>query len=429
MTVDLTLLQPILSETSELSERFEAAGHTLYLVGGLVRDVMAGRPLDNDIDLTTDAEPEETKALLAGWADALWTQGERFGTIGCTHNGMVIEITTHRAEFYDPASRKPRVRFSRAIEADLSRRDFTVNAMAIRLPDGELIDPFGGGADLAAGVLRTPGEPTLSFGDDPLRMLRAARFHAGYGLRPSPEVEMAMAAMGERLEIVSAERVRDELDKLLVLEDPVPGLDLLDRTGLMGRIVPAYGDESCPAGPHWPGVVGRMPPSARLRRSAFFVRLWRCRGEGGLRSELGRLRWSRADQAGVERLLGALERVMRTVGDRDGVGGWTDSDTRHLAALLDGDLESLAALVADEAFLGPDQGAVLRSRWQDLAAREDLSRMDIPLSGSDVMSVLGIGPGEEVGRAIGHLKELRLARGPMSRDEAELELQRWFTPD
>ena len=427
------MLESILAETAELSARFTAAGHNLYLVGGLVRDLMAGRPLDNDIDLTTDAQPEQTKDLLAGWADALWTQGERFGTIGCTHNGMVIEITTHRAESYDPASRKPRVRFSRAIEADLSRRDFTVNAMALKLPDGELIDPFGGRADLADGILRTPGEPALSFGDDPLRMLRAARFHAGYSLRPVPELETAMAAMGERLEIVSAERIRDELDKLLMVVDPVPGLDLLDRTGLTGRIVPAYGEEGCPPGPFWPeligraGRAGRAGPSPLIRRAAFFVRLWQCRGREAVRAELHRLRWSRADQTDVERLLGGLEGAVRTVEARGGVSGWTDSDTRSLAARTGGNLGPVAELIADPAFLGEEQGAVLRSRWEELAGKEDLSRMDVPLSGTDVMRVLDIEPGEQVGRAIRHLEQLRLARGPMSRDEAEAELREWTT--
>ncbi len=421
--------QPIMAATAELSELFARAGYSLYLVGGLVRDLLAGRPLDNDIDLTTDAEPEQTKALLAGWADALWTQGERFGTIGCTHDGMVIEITTHRAEFYDPDSRKPRVRFSRAIEADLSRRDFTVNAMALRLPDGELIDPFGGRADLTDGVLRTPGEPALSFGDDPLRMLRAARFHAGYSLRPVPELEMAMTTMGERLAIVSAERIRDELDKLLMVADPVPGIALSERTGLLGRIVPAYGERDCPEGPHWPDLIGRTTPTPPLRRAAFFSRLWRCRGDRAVRAELRRLRWSGAHQAEVLGLLGGLDRVLTIIGERGGVAGWTDSDTRVLAAAMGGDLRALADLVSDQAFLGEEEGSELAAKWERLAGREDLSHLGVSLDGSDVMRILGIGPGEQVGRALGHLKELRLARGPMSRDEAEAELREWFARD
>src|SRR4051794_36368834 len=163
-----------------------------------------------DIDLTTDARPDETKRLVKGWAESVWTQGERFGTIGCRKDGWDFEITTHRAEAYDPDSRKPTVEFSGAVEADLSRRDFTVNAMALALPEPVLIDPFGGADDLAAGRLRTPLSPEVSFSDDPLRMLRAARFIAGYGLEPVPELTAAVEEMAPRLDIVSAERIRDE---------------------------------------------------------------------------------------------------------------------------------------------------------------------------------------------------------------------------
>ena len=212
-------LQPVLVATRPLADRFAVAGKRIYLVGGIVRDLLAGRSIDRpDIDLTTDARPEETKELLSDWADAVWTQGERFGTIGAKKDGRTFEITTHRADAYGPDSRKPEVVFADAVEADLSRRDFTVNAMALTLPEPELIDPFDGRSDLlSAKRLRTPLEPEVSFTDDPLRMLRAARFIAGYDLIPEPGLVAAVERLAHRLEIVSAERVRDELDKLLVV--------------------------------------------------------------------------------------------------------------------------------------------------------------------------------------------------------------------
>ena len=204
----------------------------------LLGDVDLDGEAEVDIDLTTDALPKDTKRLVSGWADAVWTQGERFGTIGCQKDGRRFEITTHRAEVYVPDSRKPDVVYSDAIEADLSRRDFTINAMALALPDPELIDPFGGAADLAAGVLRTPLSPQESFSDDPLRMMRAARFIAKYGLDPDPALVAAVDEMRDRLEIVSAERVRDELDKLLVVDDPAPGLWFLVDTRLVDEFLP-----------------------------------------------------------------------------------------------------------------------------------------------------------------------------------------------
>jgi len=231
-------LAAVLAELAPVAERFEVAGRRLYLVGGTVRDFLLGRELDRDIDLTTDARPDETEALVRPVAESVWLQGKRFGTIGCKVRGRTLEITTHRAEAYRPDSRKPEVRFADAVEADLSRRDFTVNAMALLLsPDAsasdvQLIDPFEGAADLAAGRLRTPLDPETSFTDDPLRMLRAARFMAGYGLRPDDAVVAAVRALHDRLEIVSAERIRDELDRLVTLDEPGAGLWFLVDTGL-----------------------------------------------------------------------------------------------------------------------------------------------------------------------------------------------------
>ncbi|MBA3266877.1 MAG: CCA tRNA nucleotidyltransferase, partial [Acidimicrobiia bacterium] len=247
-------MMPLLDEIQPLAARFTAIGHRIYLVGGSVRDAILGRPLDEiDLDFTTDARPDAIQRIVGPWADAVWTQGKRFGTIGAARGGREYEITTHRAEAYAPDSRKPEVAFADAVEVDLSRRDFTVNAMALSLPDLDLVDPFGGVADLSALRLRTPLAPEDSFGDDPLRMLRAARFIAGYDLVPEPELVAAVRSMRSRMEIVSPERIRDELDKLLVVKVPSPGLWFLVETGLAEEFlpeIPALGLEQDPVHRH-----------------------------------------------------------------------------------------------------------------------------------------------------------------------------------
>src|SRR5680860_1841033 len=233
---------PVLDELAPLAERFESAGHRLYLVGGTVRDLLMDAQGDDfDLDLTTDARPDEIKACLAGWATALWTQGERFGTIGAKHGGRVFEITTFRAESYADDSRKPHVTYADDVETDLGRRDFTVNAMALELTGGgtpTLVDPHGGAVDLLQGVLRTPLGPDISFSDDPLRMLRAARFIARFDLVPTEQLVAAVNDMASRLEIVSAERIRDEFDKLITVDHPASGLWFLYDTGLADQFIP-----------------------------------------------------------------------------------------------------------------------------------------------------------------------------------------------
>ena len=240
-------VQPVLDEVRPVADRLATTGHRTYLVGGSVRDLLLDRSADDrDFDLTTDARPDDIEAAVRPWADAVWTQGKRFGTIGCRKAGRDFEITTHRAEAYRPDSRKPDVTFADAVEADLSRRDFTVNAMALLVPASgagsavgpELIDPFGGAADLVGGRLRTPLSPEESFTDDPLRMLRAARFLAGYGLEPDEPLVAAVRALHPRLEIVAPERIRMELDKLVVVPSPGPGLWFLVDTGLAEEFLP-----------------------------------------------------------------------------------------------------------------------------------------------------------------------------------------------
>ncbi|MFM9038061.1 MAG: hypothetical protein ACKOJ9_10325 [Actinomycetota bacterium] len=232
---------PVLAEVAEIGALFANAGHRLYLVGGTVRDLLAGDTVDAlDFDATTDARPDVIKRIVSGWADAVWTQGERFGTIGARKGDRVYEITTHRAEAYHEDSRKPDVEFSDSIEADLSRRDFTINAMALEVTTNApvLVYPYNGAVDLVTRTLRTPLDPRISFSDDPLRMMRAARFIARLGMTPVPELMTAVRDMADRLAIVSAERIRDELDKLIVVESPTAGLWFLVDTGLADHFLP-----------------------------------------------------------------------------------------------------------------------------------------------------------------------------------------------
>ncbi|MBW3581052.1 MAG: CCA tRNA nucleotidyltransferase, partial [Actinobacteria bacterium] len=276
-------LWPVLAEVAPLAGRFSAAGHRVYLVGGTVRDLLLDRPLaDIDHDLTTDARPDDIEAVVRPWADAVWVQGKRFGTIGCRKDGRDYEITTHRGEAYRPESRKPEVRFSDEVEADLSRRDFTVNAMALSLAadaEPELVDPFGGAVDLANRRLSTPLSPEESFSDDPLRMLRAARFIAGYSLAPDAELVAAVRRLHDRLEIVSAERVRDELDKLLVVPSPEDGLWFIVDTGLAEEFLPELPALALEQDPihhhkdvlaHTIAVVARTRPERIVRLAALF---------------------------------------------------------------------------------------------------------------------------------------------------------------
>lgn len=402
-----------------LADRFGAAGHQLYLVGGVVRDLEVGREAAApDLDLTTDARPAEVKALLSGWADALWTQGERFGTIGASRGELRVEVTTHRAEAYDPASRKPRVVFADGVEADLSRRDFTVNAIAIRLPDGRVVDPFGGRDDLRSGVLRTPLDPEESFSDDPLRMLRAARFTAGYRLRPRPELIEAVRVLGDRLAIVSAERVRDELGKLLCLPDPTAGLAFLVESGLAARVLPEVVD----AAPE----MASAPPGLVTRLAAGLVAGSTSDAEASSRAEARALalRLAAADRrrlvalVRVGRALTALARSRRSP---------SDGDLRRL--LVDaGPVLDEAVSVARAVSAAGSEGALepVRRRLDDIRVTEGPVGFDAPLDGATVMALLGLDPGPVVGEAIRALRAARLEDGPLDDDQARAFLDRWW---
>jgi poly(A) polymerase len=452
-------LRPVLEVTAPLAERFAAAGKSLYLVGGSVRDAIAGRPGGADaggsvdIDLTTDALPDEIETLVRDGAEAMWTQGKRFGTIGLSWRGRRIEITTHRAEAYDPDSRRPSVSFGDDISTDLSRRDFTVNAMALRLPDLELFDPFSGLADLAAKRLRTPLDPEISFGDDPLRMLRAARFLAAYELVPEPALVAAVTAMTDRLAIVSAERIRDELDKLLTLPAPAAGLWFLVSTGLAAEFLPELPALALEQDPvhrhkdvlaHTIAVVSKTRPDKILRLAALFhdVGKPRTRSVGpegvsfhfhdvvGARMTRERMRALRYPTAEIDAVCRLVELHLRF---HTYQMGWTDSAVRRYARDAGDLLDRLNELtrsdcttrsVAKARALGARMDELER-RLAEIRTREELEAIRPELDGVEVMALLGIGPGRLVGEALAFLLEIRLDEGLIGKEEAGQRLLVW----
>ena len=448
-------LQPLVAETAELAARFAAAGHRLYLVGGVVRDLIVNRLGDGaDLDFATDARPEQTEAIVTGWADAVWLQGKRFGTIGFRKAGRVFEVTTFRAEAYVPESRKPTVAFAHEVEADLSRRDFTINAMALAVPSMELIDPFGGVDDLAAKRLRTPLDPAVSFTDDPLRMLRAARFIAGYGMVPAPAVVAAVEAYHQRVAIVSVERVRDELDKLLVVPDPALGLWFVASTGLAGEFLPELPALALEQDPiqrhkdvlaHTIAVVGNTPPDRLLRLAALFHDVGkpktRAIGPGGVsfhhhevvgarmtRERMQALRYSTDDVEVVSTLV-ELHLRFHTY-----KMGWTDKAVRRYVRDAGPLLDRLNVLTrADCTTRNPQKARALGRRMDELEqritelrAQEELDALRPELDGREVMARLGIPPGPEVGRALAFLLDLRLDEGLLGPDEAGRRLDAWW---
>ncbi len=454
-------LLPLVEETSELAERFASAGKRLYLVGGVVRDAVLGRLHDDgDLDFTTDARPDQIEGIVDGWAAAVWTQGKRFGTIGITAPtpsgvGRKMEITTHRAEAYQPDSRKPDVVFADAIEADLSRRDFTVNAMALSLPDLALIDPFDGVSDLGAGRLRTPLEPAESFNDDPLRMLRAARFLAGYGLTPDAELIAAVVALRDRLEIVSDERIRDELDKLMVVTAPGAGLWFLVQTGLAEEFLPELPGLALEQDPihrhkdvlaHTIAVVEKTSPERILRLAALFhdvgkpkTRSFGAKGQVsfhhhevvGARMTRDRLRALKYPTADVETVTRLVELHLRF---HTYQMGWTDAAVRRYVRDAGPDLGRLNELTrcdcttrnAAKARSLARRMDELEARITELQAHEELAAIRPDLDGNAVMARLGLRPGRDVGDALGFLLELRLEEGPLGPEEAGRRLDAWW---
>jgi len=409
---------------ADLAETFTARGYQLYLVGGVVRDLFLGHHAEaDDIDLTTDAHPGVIREVLAPVATALWTQGERFGTIGATVNGRQLEITTHRAEAYQPDSRKPMVAFGQTVEEDLARRDFTINAMAVSLPDGELVDPHGGRNDLRDRLLRTPLSPRESFSDDPLRMLRAARFVPRFGLQVDPGVEAAALELADRLAIVSVERVQVELERLLVLEQPGPGVELLRRCGLLEQIVPALADLADGA-LDTAAALASAPGPVVVRRAGLLAPLGGQRG----RQALTRLRYSKTDTSATMDLVSALPVATAPAATAEDVRVVTHRVGVEGVGLLRQLVENLRRLEPAKGTGGTGAGdgaGTFFVRFDDLARSEDLNNFSLPLSSADIMNNLGLEPGPLVGRATAELLRLRLRHGPLTRDEAQHRLATW----
>jgi poly(A) polymerase len=452
--------------TEALAERFASAGHELYLVGGPVRDALLGR-LHEDLDFATDARPDAVLDLVRDLGPT-WTTGIRFGTVGVQLTAAGVEhrceITTYRSDRYDADTRKPEVEFGSTIEGDLSRRDFAVNAMAIRLPlsaGHSIVDPFDGLADLARKTLRTPGPAELSFADDPLRMLRAARFAAQLGFTVDPAAIAAVAAMRDRLEIVSAERIRDELTKLLLSPAPRRGLEILVDTGLAEHCLPELGRLKETVDEHrrhkdvyahtltvLDQAVGLEDtgPDLVLRLAALLHDIGKPKtksvGAGGkvsfhhhevvgaamARQRLTELRYPKDVVDDVSRL---VELHLRFHGYA--AGEWTDSAVRRYVRDAGPLLDRLHKLTRSDCTTRNAAKAralstaydALEERIEALAAEEDLGRIRPDLDGNEIMTLLGVGPGPVVGRAYRHLLELRLERGSLPRAEAEAELRRW----
>jgi poly(A) polymerase len=445
----------------ELGRRFQAAGHELHLVGGSVRDALLGR-LGDDLDFCTDAHPDQTLGLLKGWAEATWETGREFGTIGAQKRGLRLEVTTYRAEVYDGVTRHPVVRYGTTLSDDLLRRDFTINAMAVRLPGHEFADPFGGLSDLAARLIRTPGAPVLSFGDDPLRMLRAARFTAQLRFTVEPAVVKAMTEMSGDLARITAERIRDEFSKLMTGADPVTGLRLLVDTGLADQFLPELVglkleiDEHAQhkdVYEHTLKVVSNAVTlddhpggDLVLRLAALLHDVGKpatkaVGADGGVSFHHHELVGARMAKARLKALKYPKEVIvavaklvslhLRFYGY--GRGEWTDSAVRRYVTDADDLLDRLHKLTRSDcttrnrrkaAQLASDYDA-LEARIERLKQEEDLARVRPDLDGNAIMELLGVPPGPFVGKAWRHLKELRLERGPLSPEEAELELRRW----
>jgi poly(A) polymerase len=449
-------LEPILDQVRPLAERFDAAGHTIYLVGGIVRDLVLGRDVSQaDLDLTTDARPDETTRILEDWADSVWPQGAAFGTIGARKGDSTFEITTHRAEAYRSDSRKPTVSYSDDIEEDLSRRDFTVNAMALRLPDLALIDPYDGVADLAAQRLRTPLSPEVAFSDDPLRMMRAARFIAGYDLQPDPELVEAVEQLRSRLEIISAERIRDELSKLLVVESPSAGLWFLADTELADEFLPELRDMRLEQDPihrhkdvlaHTIAVVAKTRPRLIVRLAALMhdvgkpkTRAIGAKGVSfhhhevvGARMTRDRLRALRFSNEIVDDVSRLVFLHLRFHGYGNDV--WTDAAVRRYARDAGPLLEELNELTRCDCTTRNERKArmlaarmdALEARIAELREREALEAIRPDLDGNRVMQLLDVSPGPIIGEALDMLLEARLDEGPLGQEEAERRLLAWW---
>ncbi|MCQ1986239.1 MULTISPECIES: CCA tRNA nucleotidyltransferase [unclassified Arthrobacter] len=461
------LKSPLPEVIPELGARFEDAGYELSLVGGPVRDLFLGR-VSPDLDFTTNARPDDIIRVIKGWADTYWEIGREFGTIGMRKDGFQVEVTTYRADAYDPDSRKPSVAFGDKLEDDLYRRDFTMNAMALRLPSMELVDPFGGARDLHAGMVRTPGAPSTSFSDDPLRMMRAARFASQLGVEVAPDVFEAMRDMAGRIEIISAERVRDELTKLICGKAPWTGVNLLVESGLADHVLPEVSalrleidehhrhkdvyqhsltvlrqaceletdsDGPVPA----PDFVLRFAalmhdvgkPSTRRFESTGSVSFLH-HDAVGAKLTAKRMKALRFDNDTIKAVARLVELHMRFYGYGD--AGWTDSAVRRyvndagpllqrLHRLTRSDVTTRNRRKAERLAFAYDD---LEQRIAVLAEQEELAAIRPDLDGEQIMALLQIRPGPVVGRAYRFLLEERMENGPRSEAETAQLLRAWW---
>ena len=458
-------------EARELGQRFAASGHELYLVGGTVRDTLLagddpGRLDQIDLDLATSAPPEETERIVRPWASAVWLIGAEFGTVSCQKEApgrppRRIEITTYRSDSYVPGSRHPEVRYGETIEGDLARRDLTVNAMAVALPTFRFVDPFGGLGDLRRGVLRTPVDPHTSFADDPLRMVRLARFAAVLDARPDPAATAAATAMADELLTVSAERVREELVKLVCGRSPRRGIELLVDTGLARHVLPELEDLRDCRDPmhrhkdvyrHTLAVVENVMeleedgPDLVLRLAALFHDIGKpatkeVHPDGqvtfhhhdvvGARMTRHRMRALRFDKRTVTAVSELVRLHLRFHTYQH---GWTDSAVRRYRRDAGDLLERLNTLTRADVTTGNPRKAEriqrrvdeLEQRIVELREREELEAMRPPVDGNRIMQHLGIRPGPLVGEAWNHLLELRIEHGPMTEEEALAALDAWW---
>lgn len=465
ITLAITALRREAPITDSLAAAFKDAGFTLALVGGPVRDAILGR-LGNDLDFTTNARPDATKKILSKWGDAIWDTGAAFGTIAAKKGDVTVEVTTYRSDVYDPDSRKPEVDFGDSITGDLGRRDFTVNAMALELTTDkpEFIDPFNGITDLALRILRTPGKATDSFSDDPLRMLRAARFMSQLDFAVEPEVVAAMSAMAERISIISAERVRDELIKTIMSAHPRLGLSLLVETGLAAKVLPELPllkleiDEHHHHKDVYEHTLTVLEqaiaqedrlggPNLVIRLAALLHDIGKPKtrelipGGGvsfhhhevvGARMAKARLKALRFDNHTIDDVYTLVFLHLRFHGY--GSGEWTDSAVRRYVRDADHLLEHLHVLTrADCTTRNAKKAAMLAATYDSLESRiailaeeEELNKIRPDLDGNQIMEILGVKPSPLIGKAYAHLLELRLDRGPLGEEVARQELLTWW---